>query len=104
MFSQRKKSQLGFMITIATATLVGCSSNLDSLGGLTSGVAAYIHMNESTHYESVDDSQMMINLGDIYLGEESSAWFGIQSVGNAPVQIQSMSLFSRGGMVGKSHG
>ena len=72
--------------------LVGCSSGLDTLAGLTSAVKAHVHMSESSNYKSVDDDRLLVDLGDIYIGENKRAWFMLQSIGNAPVLIESMSF------------
>lgn len=70
---------------------------MDSLGGLTSAVHAHIHMSQTSDYESVDDDALLVNLGDIYIGEDRRAWFVIQSVGNAPVLIEAMSFVNTQG-------
>jgi len=92
MFNRLGSAQAGAVLITALMMLVGCSSGMDSLGGLTSAVNAHIHMSESSDYKSVDDSQLLVDLGDIYLTEERRAWFTIKSIGNAPVLIESMSF------------
>lgn len=92
-----RAAQASLIVTIAMVALVGCSSGMDSLGGLTSAVNAHIHMSESSDYESIDDGLLLVNLGDIYIGEERRAWFMVQSVGNAPVLIESMSFVNTHG-------
>ena len=97
MLRNTKGAQKSIIGTIALVALVGCSSGLDSLGGLTSAVNAHIHMSPNSDYESVDDQQLLVNLGDIYIGDDRQAWFMLQSVGNAPVLIEAMSFVNTQG-------
>jgi len=92
MFKELKRAQTGLMGAIALFAMVGCSSGLDTLGGVSSAVRAHIHMSEASDYESVDDERLQIDLGKIYLGQKQRAWFMIQSIGNAPVLIESISF------------
>jgi len=92
MIGKVRNGRASLIGTIALMAMVGCSSGMDTLGGLSSAVKAHIHMSESSDYESVDDDRLLVDLGDIYLGEEQRAWFMIQSIGNAPVLIESMSF------------
>jgi len=97
MLENIKSAQAVILGTIALVAMVGCSSGMDALGGLTSAVNAHIHMSPNSDYESVDDEQLLVNLGDIYIGDDRRAWFMIQSVGNAPVLIESMSFVATQG-------
>jgi len=92
MIESIRGAQASLIGAITMMALVGCSSGLDTLGGLTSAVKAHIHMSESSDYESVDDERLMVDLGDIYLGENKRAWFMLQSIGHAPVLIESLSF------------
>ena len=92
MIEKVKSVRASLIGAIALMAMAGCSSGMDTLGGLSSAVKAHIHMSESSDYESVDDDRLLVDLGDIYLGEGQRAWFMIQSIGNAPLLIESMSF------------
>jgi hypothetical protein len=92
MLKQSKKFQMSLAGMICVASLIGCNGELDSLSQLTTKVKADIHMTDTADYESVDDSQLLVDLGNIYIEQESKAWFSLESLGNAPAMVQTLSF------------
>jgi hypothetical protein len=92
MLKQSKKGRASLAGMICMVSLIGCAGDLDNLNQLTTKVKADIHMSETADYESVDDSQLLVDLGNIYIEQESTAWFSLESLGNAPAMIDTLSF------------